>query len=459
MTDVRAHAAAAPPPEPRPGRTPAALLAWARRDFLARSSAFIMATTVVNSALGAVLWVVAARALPAHVVGLGAALVSAMTLAATLANLGAGPTMVQTIPTRRSGADWSRSLNACLAVSLATALLAAAVTLGVLPLLSPSFAVVRRPLAALVLGGGVLVWAAATMLDSAFIAERSPGGMFVRNATGSALKLAFLVGLVALGAHSALALPASWTASTAAALALAAVVLVPRLGRGYRLQLRGLAAEARRLLTPFVGHYLITAGGIAPMFVLPLLVTARLSATQNAYFYTTWMLCNLLFMVSPAVAAALFAEGSHAGVSVREKARSAALLIAGLLIVPALVLVFGGRFVLGLFGAEYARQSYVLLLLLAASAAPDAVTNVYIAVLRVERRFHAAAALNLAMGLGALVLAWLWLPTFGVAGAGLGWLVMQTAGSAAVALDLRLHGARRRRAHEPVAGDATRPAP
>jgi O-antigen/teichoic acid export membrane protein len=419
------------------------LAGWARRDFLARSSALIMATTIITSALGAVYWVIAAHILPAHVVGLGAALVSAMTLAATLATLGTGPTVVQTIPGRRSGEEWSRALNACLAVSLGAALVAGGVALAVLPLLSASFAAVREPAYVLVLGAGVVVWAAGNQLDSAFIAERASGRMLVRNATASALKLAILAALVALGARGSLGLVVSWTASTTAALALAAFVQLPRLGRGYRPQVRGVAREARHLVTPFVGHSFITVGGIVPVLALPLLVTARLSATQNAYFYTTWMLCSMLFMVSPAVAAALFAEGSHPGVSVYAKARTATL-IAGLLGAPMLVLALGGRLVLGLFGAAYAQHSYALLLLLVAAAVPDAVTNVYIVVLRVERRFRTASALNVSMGVGALVLGWLAMPALGIAGVGLAWLGMQTAGSLGVGLDLWLRRGRRR---------------
>ena len=71
---------------------------------------------------------------------------------------------------------------------------------------------------------------------------------------------------------------------------------------------------------------------------------------------------------------------------------------------PMAVLLLGGRFILGLFGPDYAQHSYVLLALLAVSEIPDAITNVYISVLRVELRFRAAAVLNNGMGLGAIVL-------------------------------------------------------
>jgi len=426
----------------RPGRSvvraPRALLARARADSLTRNSVYIMTTTVVNSAIGAAFWLVAARTFSTQAVGLGAALIAAMTLAATISTFGTGPTLIQVLPTKQAGEDWSRTFNACMGAALGAAVVAAGIALILLPLLSPGFLVVRENAYQVVIACGIVFWAAATIFDYAFVAERAAGGMLARNATAAVLKLAIMLCLVALGAESSLGIVSAVTVSTAGALALAAAVLLPGLRKGYRPQVRGVAGEARRLLSPFVGHSLITVGGILPMYALPLIVTARLSATDNAYFYTTWMLCNVLFMVSPAVAGALFAEGSHAGESLYQKARSSALLIAALLAVPMVVLLLGGSFILGLFGSAYAQNSHALLVLLAVSAVPDAVTNIYTSVLRVERRFGAAATLNMGMGLGAIVLAWWLLPLVGVAGAGLAWLSVQVAGSVAVAIDLRL---------------------
>ena len=296
-----------------------------------------MATTVVNSALGAAFWLVVARTFSTQAYGLGAALIAATTLAATLCTLGTGPTLIQVLPTRRAGQEWSLTFNACMGAALCLAVVAAGIALVVLPLLSPGFLVTRDADYRVVVACGVIFWTAATIFDYAFIAERAAGRMLARNAAASVLKLAVMLCLVALGAGRSLGIVSAMTLSTAGALGLAAFVLLPGLRQGYRLQVKGVVGEARRLASALVGHYFITVGGILPMFALPLLVTARLSPTANAYFYTTWMLCNVLFMVSPAVAGALFAEGSHAGESLHQKARSSALLIAALLAAPMVV--------------------------------------------------------------------------------------------------------------------------
>ena len=67
-----------------------------------------------------------------------------MTLASTIANLGIGSTLIQTLPHRESGHDWSLTLNAGLAIGILAGFLAGVAVVVVLPLLSPQFAIVEH---------------------------------------------------------------------------------------------------------------------------------------------------------------------------------------------------------------------------------------------------------------------------------------------------------------------------
>jgi len=193
--------------------------------------------------------------------------------------------------------------------------------------------------------------------------------------------------------------------------------------------------QIRPMLSSFTGNHFISIGGILPMYVLPVFVAIRLSAADNAYFYTTWMMCSVFFMVSPSVATALFSEGSHTAKDIMLKARNS-LLIIGLLLSPILLVFFvGGRYLLSLFGSNYPQHGLALLILLAISAAPDAITNIYVSLLRVQGRLRSAALLNLGMAAITLAIAWILLPTQGIAGAGWAWLIGQSAGSLVVGAD------------------------
>ena len=147
-------------------------------------------------------------------------------------------------------------------------------------------------------------------------------------------------------------------------------------------------------------------------------------------------------MVSPAVAASLFAEGAHRPGVLPDQARRAGLMIAALLGPALLVFLPIAPMIMGLFGVEYARHGLTLLALLVFSAIPDALTNVYVSMLRVRGQVWRAAGLNVGMAVVALALAWVALPLLGIAGAGLAWLIAQVCGGVFVAM--HVGGASRR---------------
>jgi len=165
--------------------------------------------------------------------------------------------------------------------------------------------------------------------------------------------------------------------------------------------------------------------------LLPVLVVARLGAGSNAYFYITWMIGSVFFMVSPSISQALFAESVRDVVGLRPTVVKA-FRIAALLLIPAMVaMVAGGKLILAIFGQAYVSSGYVLLVLLAISAMPDAVSNVAVAICRATNRLGYSASINLGILVVTVVSAWLLMPRFGLPGVGIGWLAAQVAGALA----------------------------
>jgi O-antigen/teichoic acid export membrane protein len=407
-----------------------------RSDSLLRNSSYLMATTVANSVLGYLYWMVAAHTYAARDIGLAAALISTMTLASILSSQGIGWTLIQLLPSRLAGHAWSLTLNAGLATGILTGLCAGTIVVVVLPLLAPQLAIVGHGTAyASAFVAGVALTTIGSLVDYVFMAERATDNMLVRNVILAAIKILLLLLPLLLAQAGAFGIFGTWVLATAIG-ALAGMALVRRLGRSYRPAMRGTRGQVRAMLSSLAGNHVITVGGLAPTYLLPLFVTARLSATDNAYFYITWRLAGLSLMVSPAVAASLAAEGSHARHDLLRTTRSSILLIAALLGPALLLFLGGGHYIMVSFGPGYARHGQLLLLLLVISAVPDAITNVYVAVLRVKQRLRHAALLNLGMAALTLGLAWVLLPQLGIAGAGLAWLSAQVAGSIAVALHI-----------------------
>src|SRR4051812_9323867 len=145
-----------------------------RHHSLLRNSGMMMAATAVNLALGYVYWIVAARAYSVQAVGLGAALLAAMTLAWTISSLGIGNSVVQLLPGEPSGRRFASTVNAAILVAAGLGMLVALAIVGLVPVLGSDFdALWQDPayLVAFVLGTAAII--VADIVDKVFIAERS----------------------------------------------------------------------------------------------------------------------------------------------------------------------------------------------------------------------------------------------------------------------------------------------
>jgi O-antigen/teichoic acid export membrane protein len=395
-----------------------------------------MLTTVVNSLLGYGFWLVAARMYPPAMVGLSAALISAGTLVSLVASMGVASTLVQSLPEQDSPEHWAITLWTGMVVAAATCVVADCLVLLVLPIASGQFSLIDRPAAALVFVVGTAGLTAGSILDAAFVAERGSGNMLSRNSVVAVAKLLALVVAAFTLAREVLTVMGTWAVAAALGFVVGVALLFRRVGVVSRPSVRSMRGEARHLQSRVFGNQLIGIGAQMPNYVLPLVVTARLSASQNAYFYTTWMMCGIFLIISPAVSTSLFAEGVHSPREMLSKSRTTLAAI-GVLLAPSMVIffIFGG-ILLSTFRTSYEVHGLLLMRLVVLAAIPDAITNVYVAVLRVQQRLAAAAWLNLGMGVGTVAIAWAVLPELGISAVGWAWMALQGGGSVWVAIDI-----------------------
>jgi O-antigen/teichoic acid export membrane protein len=467
-------------------------------DSLARNSLLIMATTVSNGGLGYIYWMLAARSVPPDRIGTATAVISAATAVSMIANLGAGHMFIQRLPGSDT-ATWSRIVGAGLFLGSAATAAAATAAALVIPSLSGNFGFLDGPGCTAALITAAIAVTLTTLLDNLYVAHRAGYGMLLRNLAVAAAKIVTLFTVLAAGMHGAgavlvsyilptllislvtitvaprrlrptpvappsgpsqradaVAMPsdeasreataaampsgeASWEAPAAAMPSGEASREAAVAGRrsSWRAAVSGLRAELPQVRAAITGHHLINLTQAGPAALLPVMVTARLGPDANAHFYLAWMTASMLFMVSPAVASALYAERTNsAAVSVSR----AAVVVLAVVGAPAAVLLLVGGEILGLFNAGYAVEGTPLLRILVLAALPDAVANLAVAHWRSRGEFRLCRRLNLVRAITCLALAWLLLPTAGITGAGAGWLAGQTAAAllvAAVALTRR----------------------
>lgn len=394
-------------------------------DAMLRNSLSIMATSAVTSLFGYAFWLIVAHTTSAAVTGAGAGATSALQIAAIFASVGAAAAMIEWLPRCTSEAEWRGRLTVGLGVAAITATLGGAVMVVLLGHIAGTLPALSTPAGGVLFVAGTVFFAVGTTLDYAAVAERSGSLMLARNTLFVAARLPLLF-LPWLFPGTGDQILTSWAIAGGVSLL---VGFVGFHGRPLRLTLRGLGPYLREMRTSLLGQHLVTIAAMLGGYVLPILVVARVSPEANAYFYATWMLGSVFFMISPAVSTSLFAEVASDPSAVTAAARRSAKIIGTLLAAPIVIYLLAGGLLLRLFGPEYPAEGRLLLIVLTLSAVPDAVTNLAVAVLRATGRLQFALWLNVTMLAGALALAWVLLPVVGIVAAGYGWILAQTAGA------------------------------
>lgn len=349
---------------------------------LIRNTIALVGTQAVTSVLGFVYWWLAARQFPAASVGLASAAVSAMTLLGTLGMLGLGTLLISELPRQRPRAP-QLVTTAVLIAGGVSALLGALFAL-LAPFISSELGVFAEINGLIVFALGAAVTGMGLVFDQAAVGVMRTPLQFWRNAIFSVTKLLALVAL-ALWLHQStgLSIFVTWVAGTTVSL-LAVVLIEIAVGKfhaGYRPQWDVLQGKGREALH----HHGLNLVLLGPGLFLPLVVTAMLSAEINAYFYTAWMLNNIVMVVPVALGTILFAAGSTSPETLRQKLRLTlgASIVYG--VVANVVVSLAGRWLLHFFGAQY-EQSLPTLIVLNLSVFPVTISEHFVALRRIERR-------------------------------------------------------------------------
>lgn len=421
---------------PLPFASARSLLRRSRNDSLLRNSVYLMASTMVSSALGYIFWTAAARLYAPAAVGGAAALVSAMSLASLIGGIGSSQAIVGELPGRQKPHAWSAAVTAALLVTGTASVVAGLVTAALLAVAGHNPQLYYNGYTVATLVAGVVLTTASLLLESVWIAERQAGWMLVYTTVFSAGKLLLLAlpGLVVFGA---LGIFGAWVVMLTATLA-AVLITLARM-YGFRPQWSRMRTEIAAMKTSLAGNYLVSVGDMTPVYLIPILVSARLSAVDTAYFYAAWKIGSFFPVFASSVGSSLFAEGAHVPRRALALAYSGMRMVMPFIAVGTIVAIAAGKIVLGLFGSGYAEHAYGLLVLLAISAFPDSVVNIFRSVLRVQRRYGMASFIVWIITLTRILLTWFLLPTMGIVGAGWAWLATQCLGAAIVAVDLAMH--------------------
>ncbi len=322
----------------------------------------LLTAQVLSAVLGLVFWVLVARLVDAHDVGVAAAAISLQTLLGIVTVLGHSTTLVSELPKHEPVRQRTMILRSLLVV-LVSSTAASAVVVACSPLLSSTLdEALGNPIGAttFVLGTAGFAWA--LVVDDAALGVKRSGVQVWRNLVASSLRFPLTALLLVLGFTDAHVLQVCWVLPLLGSIPFTLWRL--RLPRGDRSSPR-LLPDVRAFQSLAIRNHLLSLSLAAGSQMVPVVAALTLTSVENAEFAIAWLMATFVFLPPYLLATALFAHGANVTTEnfrrSMERTIPAALSLSAFLCVGAWVL---GEPVLQIFGGDYARHSWAILALL-----------------------------------------------------------------------------------------------
>ncbi|MXG88724.1 oligosaccharide flippase family protein [Nocardioides flavescens] len=322
----------------------------------------LLLAQVMSAILGLVFWVLVARLVDAHDVGVAAAAISAQSLVGIVTVLGFGTTLIAELPHKPPARQRRILMRALLVVAVSSGIVGTAIV-AASPLFSANLReALGNPIGATTFVLGIAGFAWALVVDDSSLAVQRSEVQVARNLVASSLRFPVTVVLLSVGVTDAHVLQVCWV--------LPLLLSIPftlwrlKLPRGDTSS-PGLLQDLREIMPLALRNHGLSLSLAAGSQMVPVVAGLSLSSVDNAEFAIAWLMATFVFLPPYLLATALFAHGAHTSV---EEFRAgmgrtipAALSLSFLLCVGAWVL---GEPVLLIFGGDYSRASWEILALL-----------------------------------------------------------------------------------------------
>jgi O-antigen/teichoic acid export membrane protein len=376
-----------------------------------------MASTLITAMFGFVFWIMNARLFRPEQVGVATIILSATTLITQFSLLGLKNGIIRYLP-HSSEKDIQINTGSNIII-LFTAALSILYILFV-PFFSSKLLFLHDNfLYAFLFVIFVISFTLNQLQEGIFIAYRSTGYVFIKNALWGAFKVALPLFLISFGAYG-IFFAASFGSVMSFLLGFYYLVAKFR----YKVSPRIDMGVVKQIGKFSFGDYLGIFFAELPYFVIPLIIINNIGPRDSAYYYISLQISALLYVIPAATTQSLFAEGTNDVESLKHHLRKAFLLILILLIPAILITIFLGGFVLKIFGDLYAENGLRFLQLLAAAGVFVAINNIGSAIVHIKKRIHYYVWLSF-ISAGLMILFSIIFLPYHLVGIGYAWLIGQ----------------------------------
>lgn len=401
---------------------------------LYQNAYYLMTGAAIDSIFGFVFFVIAARLYPDDAVGLGMAIIAALGLLTLLSELGLGIGLVRFLP--GAGRKANDMLNTCITLSGMASIVIALIFLAGLGLWSPELVPVRQdPVFFTSFVFFAVVKALQPIVSYAFLAKRNTKFILFRSVIRNSLNVT-LVAFFAFLFNRAFGIVASCFLGTAITLMISLGLFLPKVQAGYH-PFPSIKREVLKKLWRYsTGNYIGQLLLQMTNFILPLMVINVLGAKMNAYFYATWLIVTVLFVIPSSLFNSMFAEASNDEKSLRINTMKSLKLMLLLAVPMILFIIIIADWLLLLFGQNYSDNGATLLRFAVLSIIPWGINYLYISIARARKNVASVIKVAGASTVTSLGLSYILALKMSLVGVGIGYLAGQSIVAIVVAFSI-----------------------
>ena len=276
-----------------------------RWSSLFSNTVIIYINTILNSLLGFIFWRSAAQVYTPSELGIGAAMISAITLLASLADLGLGLTAIRYLPQLEKDSRDDFISSSSFVVTASSLLIALTFLIGI-PLWSPELISIHDAL-----DGAIVFIMAATLfsliqfVDRFYIAAQKTQYLVYRNLIANGIRIILLIVMSNLFTEISFVISVGGGALLSGLISM--LIFLPIIYDDIRFRWafswKILWSKARFSISNHFSQILWAS----PPLIYPLVILALLGPEDNATFYISWMLANILFILPNALSSAVLA--------------------------------------------------------------------------------------------------------------------------------------------------------
>lgn len=400
-------------------RQPRGGLLQALRNPQYRSGYALFANVAGTTVVGLGFWAVAAHLYSHEQVGQASALVAALVLLSSFAQLNLNNTLPRFLT--QAGRRARRLIAYGYAASSAVAIITGLAFVTVLPRLGSHWRFLESSMTlSVTFVTAMAIWGVFALQDSVLLGLQRPVLVPLENMLYGIAKLLLLLGVASLLSRTGVFI--AWVIPLAINVPLVNWLIFRRYLKDWEPAGTVATVRPRDIIrftsVDYVGNLLLQSAGN----LLPLLVLTLLGAAADANFYIAWTIATGLNLVANSFATSLLVEGSARPDKLGELTRG--ILARSLIVTGAGASVFGlgARLVLSIYGHAYAVHAALLLGLLAAGSVFYGLLAIVFSIDRISSRVGRATVTRLALAVLTLGASWLLLPRLGTDGVGFAWL-------------------------------------